>query len=99
MKKGRPGVKMTVLCNKEQLENLMKIVLKETSTLGLRFYEAKRRILHREIKTVDTEFGKVRVKFSKLGDDILKAAPEYEDCKRIAKKLNIPLLEVMKKIK
>jgi uncharacterized protein (TIGR00299 family) protein len=99
MKKGRPGVKMTVLCNKEQLENLMKIVLKETSTLGLRFYEAKRRLLHREIKTVDTEFGKVRVKFSRLGDDILKAAPEYEDCKRIAKKLNIPLLEVMKKIK
>jgi len=99
MKKGRPGVKMTVLCNKEQLENLMKIVLKETSTIGLRFYEAKRRILQREIKTVDTEFGKVRVKFSRLGDDILKATPEYEDCKRIAKKLNIPLIEVMKKIK
>lgn len=99
MKKGRPGVKMTVLCNKEQLENLMKIVLKETSTIGLRFYEAKRRILHREIKTIDTEFGKVRVKFSRLGDDILKATPEYEDCKRIAKKLNIPLIEVMKKLK
>lgn len=99
MKKGRPGVKMTVLCNKEQLENLMKIVLKETSTIGLRFYEAKRRILQREIKIIDTEFGKVRVKFSRLGDDILKAAPEYEDCKRIAKKLNISLLEVMKKIK
>ena len=99
MKKGRPGVKMTVLCNKEQLENLMKIVLKETSTIGLRFYEAKRRILQREIKIIDTEFGKVRVKFSRLGDDILKATPEYEDCKRIAKKLNIPLIEVMKKIK
>ncbi len=99
MKKGRPGVKMTVLCNKEQLENLMKIVLKETSTIGLRFYEAKRRILHRIIKKVDTEFGKIRVKFSRLGDEILKAAPEYEDCKRIAKKLNIPLIEVMKKIK
>jgi len=99
MKKGRPGVKMTVLCNKEQLENLMKIVLKETSTIGLRFYEAKRRILQREIKIIDTEFGKVRVKFSRLGDDILKATPEYEDCKKIAKKLNIPLIEVMKKIK
>ena len=99
MKKGRPGVKMTVLSNKEQLENMIKIVLKETSTIGLRFYEAKRRILHREIKTIDTEFGKVRVKFSRLGDDILKATPEYEDCKRIAKKLNIPLIEVMKKLK
>ncbi|MEW6419528.1 MAG: nickel pincer cofactor biosynthesis protein LarC [Nitrospirota bacterium] len=99
MKKGRPGIKLTVLCNEEQREDLMKIVLKETSSIGLRFYETKRRILQREIKTIDTEFGKIKVKFSKLGDEILKVVPEYEDCKRIAKKLNIPLIEVMEKIK
>jgi uncharacterized protein (DUF111 family) len=99
MKKGRPGIKFTVLCNEEQREDLMKIVLKETSSIGLRSYETKRRVLQREIKTIDTEFGKVKVKFSKLGDKILKVAPEYEDCKRIAKKLDIPLIEVMEKIK
>jgi uncharacterized protein (TIGR00299 family) protein len=98
MKKGRPGVKMTVLCNEKQREDLMKIVLKETSTIGLRFYETKRRVLQREIKTIDTEFGKIRMKFSRLGDDILRVTPEYEDCKRIAKKRNIPLIDVMKKI-
>jgi uncharacterized protein (TIGR00299 family) protein len=99
MKKGRPGIEMKIICNESLKENLMRIVLKETSTIGLRFYETKRKVLQREVKIVETEFGKVRVKFSMLGDDILKATPEYEDCKRIAKKLNIPLIEVMKKVK
>jgi len=99
MKKGRPAVKVTVICNESLKEDLMEIVLKETSTIGLRFYETKRKVLQREIKMIDTEFGKVRVKFSRLGDDIIEATPEYEDCKRIAKRLNIPLIEVMRKIK
>ncbi|OGW38554.1 MAG: TIGR00299 family protein [Nitrospirae bacterium RBG_13_39_12] len=99
MKKGRPGVKMTVLCTKELIENMIEIILKETSTIGLRFFENKRRILQREVKKINTEFGKVRVKFSRFGDDVLKMTPEYEDCKRIAKKFNIPLIEIMKKIK
>ena len=99
MKKGRPGVKLTVLCKETDSEELIKIIMKETTTIGLRFYDVKRRVLQREIKLVDTEFGKVRVKLSRFGDDILKATPEYEDCKRIAKKLNIPLIEVMEKIK
>jgi uncharacterized protein (TIGR00299 family) protein len=98
MKKGRPGVEMTVLCNEGQKETLMKIILRETSTIGLRFYEASRRILQRDIKSVDTKFGKVRVKISRLKDNVLKTMPEYEDCKKIAKKLDIPLIEVMKKI-
>jgi uncharacterized protein (TIGR00299 family) protein len=99
MKKGRPGVKLTVLCKETDSEELIKIIMKETTTIGLRFYEVKRRVLQREIKLVDTEFGKVRVKFSRFGNEILKAIPEYEDCKRIAKKLNIPLVEIMRRIR
>jgi uncharacterized protein (TIGR00299 family) protein len=99
MKKGRPGIKLTVLCKEADSEKLIKIVMKETTTIGLRFYEVKRRVLQREIKLIDTEFGKVRVKFSRLGDEILKATPEYEDCKRIAKKFNIPLIEIMRRIR
>jgi hypothetical protein len=99
MKKGRPGVKLTVLCKEADSEELIKIIMKETTTIGLRFYDVKRRVLQREIKIVDTEFGKVRVKLSKFGDEILKATPEYDDCKRIAKKLNIPLIEVMRRIR
>ncbi len=99
MKKGRPGIKLTVLCKETEKEKLIKIILRETTTIGLRFYEVQRRVLQREIKLVDTEFGKVRIKFSKLGNDILKATPEYEDCKRIAKKLNMPLIEVMRRLR
>jgi hypothetical protein len=98
MKKGRPGIKLTILCKEADSEKLIKIIMKETTTIGLRFYEVKRRVLQREIKLIDTEFGKVRVKFSRLGDEILKATPEYEDCKKIAKKFDIPLIEVMKKV-
>ena len=99
MKKGRPAVKLTVLCSEDRKEDLIKIILEETSTIGLRFYETKRRTLRREIKTIDTEFGKVRVKYSRYNSNSLKATPEYEDCKKIAKKLKIPIMEVMKKIK
>ena len=98
MKKGRPGVKLTALCDEERKEALMKIILRETSSIGLRYYETRRRVMQREIKTVDTKFGKIRVKVSKLGDEIIKAAPEYEDCRKIARQFNIPLIEVMKKI-
>jgi len=98
MKKGRPGVMITVLSDEEQKEELTGIILKETSTNGLRFYEMKRRVLEREIKKIDTRFGKVRVKFSKLADGTRKATPEYEDCKRIAEKLDVPLIEILKRI-
>jgi uncharacterized protein (TIGR00299 family) protein len=99
MKKGRFGIKLTVLCGEAEREVLIKIIMKETTSIGLRFYEVNRVVLQRETKLVDSEFGKVRVKFSRLEGKILKANPEYEDCKRIAKKLKIPLIEVMEKIK
>ena len=98
MKKGRPGVKLTVLCNEQKRGLLSDIILEETTTIGLRFHKSERKVLHREIKKIDTEFGKVRVKVAKSGTDIIKTTPEYEDCKRIAKKLKIPLIEVMRKI-
>ncbi len=99
MKKGRPAVKLTVLCKEDRKEELMNIILRETSTIGLRFYEMERKVLPREIKTADTKFGKVRIKYARYGDKILKAAPEYEDCKKIAEKNKVPLIDVMKRIK
>jgi uncharacterized protein (TIGR00299 family) protein len=104
MKKGRPGIKLTVLCDNKEKESLMKIILKETTTIGLRFYEANRQTLKREIKELDTELGKIRFKISENRTQNtedrtqMKIAPEYEDCKRLAKKLNVPLIEVMKTI-
>jgi uncharacterized protein (DUF111 family) len=90
---------LTVLCKEDRKEALMNIILRETSTIGLRFYEMDRKVLPREIKTADTKFGKVRIKYAKYGDRILKAAPEYEDCKKIARRNKVPLIDVMKRIK
>jgi hypothetical protein len=98
MKKGRPAFKLTVLCSEDRREPLIRIIFEETSTIGLRFYEAGRKTLMRKIRAIDTEFGRLRVKVSSYGDKILKQTPEYEDCKKIAKRLKIPLINITKKI-
>jgi uncharacterized protein (TIGR00299 family) protein len=98
MKKGRPAVKLTVLCEEAKKDQMISIILKETTSIGLRFYNAGRKVLKREIKKVETKYGVIRVKESRLGDEIVKVAPEYEDCKKIAKKYDIPLVEVMKMV-
>jgi len=64
MKKNRPGVLLTVLTDKEHEEKLVDIILTETTTLGIRKTTAQRYVLEREIKHVNTEFGKIRVKES-----------------------------------
>ena len=90
MKKGRPGVKVTLLSEEDKKDGLCDILMKETTSIGLRFYRADRKILHREIASVNTPYGKVRVKKAKLDSDTFKVSPEYEDCRKIAKKFNIP---------
>ncbi len=96
MKKGRPGIKLTVLCSEDRKEDLTGIILGETTSIGLRFYGVKRKTMQREIKSVKTKFGAVNVKISGPGTQKRRISVEYEDCKRIAEKLEIPLLEVMK---
>jgi uncharacterized protein (TIGR00299 family) protein len=98
MKKGRPGIKLSVLCNEDKKDALSEIILKETTSIGLRFYRAERKTLQREIMSIDTMYGRVRVKKSRLGNEIQKASPEYEDCRKIARKFNIPLVEVLKAV-
>lgn len=99
MKKGRPGVLLTVLCGEERRAEIIDILLRETTTIGARFYEVSRVTLKREIRKVNTEYGTIRVKVSKRRDGTLKASPEYEDCKRIAQQHKIPLIEVVKCVK
>jgi uncharacterized protein (TIGR00299 family) protein len=99
MKKGRPGVLLTVLCGEDRKEDIIDILFKETTTIGVRFYEVARRVLKREIRRVKTESGTMRVKVSKRLDGTPKFSPEYEDCKRIAEQHKIPLIEVMKRAK
>jgi len=94
MKKNRIGIKITVLCDKNNIDKLSKIIFEETSTLGIRIFPAGRKKLEREIKTIKTRYGNIRVKISKLNNKIKNINPEYEDCVRIARKYKIPLRKI-----
>ncbi|MBI2558406.1 nickel pincer cofactor biosynthesis protein LarC [Candidatus Woesearchaeota archaeon] len=94
MKKGRPAIKITVLAENKDVDKLCNIIFDETTTLGVRIFTAEKRKLDREIKTINTKYGNVRVKVSKLNGKIQNTMPEYEDCARIAKLKRIPLKRV-----
>lgn len=91
MKKNRPAIKLSLICPIEKIDEFAEMILRETTAFGVRFYETTRRKLRRESVTVQTEFGSVRVKEGRLNGKILQVAPEFEDCKAISSKLNIPL--------
>lgn len=90
MKKQRPGTLVQVLARPEDQERLAAVLLRETSTLGIRISEAERRVAAREHVEVETEYGKVRMKVSPGG-----AAPEFEDCRRLAESTGQPLKEIL----
>jgi pyridinium-3,5-bisthiocarboxylic acid mononucleotide nickel chelatase len=94
MKKGRPGHLLQVLSPPNRREALERILFEETTTIGLRHYEAARSVLEREIVQVETTYGKIGVKVSKLDGRVTNVAPEYEDCARIAKEKGVPLKDV-----
>jgi uncharacterized protein (TIGR00299 family) protein len=91
MKKGRPGQLLRVVAKPEDREALARIVFAETSTLGLRLYDAERRVQTREFTEVETPHGKVRVKVSAEGS----YAPEYEDCRRLALESGVALKQIL----
>jgi len=95
MKKNRPAIVLSVLCDHERLPTVLQILLRETTTLGVRVQEVERLCLPREIWEVMTPYGTVKVKVAKLGDEIVNIAPEYEDCRRLALERGVPLKEVM----
>jgi hypothetical protein len=84
MKKNRPGSRLTVIADAGLVDYLADIVLRESTTLGLRIYPVERRELDRHHLQVDTEWGAVRVKVGKLGGEVVNWAPEFGDCERIA---------------
>jgi uncharacterized protein (TIGR00299 family) protein len=94
MKKNRPGTLLTVLARPEQREELSAIVFRETTTIGVRYHEVLRERLEREIVAVATPLGTVRFKVARLGDAIVNAAPEFEDCLRIASERHVPVKDV-----
>ena len=91
MKKGRPGTLLTVLCNEADSAALQKLILSETSTLGIRIRQERRTTLDRSHSIVTTEFGEIRMKIGSLDGEELNAAPEFEDCRAAALQHNVPL--------
>jgi uncharacterized protein (TIGR00299 family) protein len=95
MKKGRLGTLLTVLCRLEDEEALAALLFRETTTLGIRRREEERVILDRAFVTVETQYGKIRMKIASAAGEALHAMPEYEDCRRAAREHDVPLRAVM----
>jgi len=96
MKRGRPGVLLTVMTHQEKCSQLAKIIFQETSTLGIRLRRDMRRVLLRETVKVSTPYGKITVKFGRFSkeDPPVQIAPEYRDCCAAAKRFGVPLKQV-----
>lgn len=96
MKKNRPAVQLTVMAREEDGEALARLLLAESGTLGVRIRQSQRRKASRIQQRLDTPFGPMTVKVKLLGSQVISAAPEYEDCRRIAQERHVPLTEVYK---
>ncbi len=94
MKKNRPATLLTVICPPENLSSVTDYILRETTTLGLRWHEEERAKADRETLSLETKHGKIRFKLARWGKRVVNLSPEYEDCKRSALKRGIPLKEV-----
>jgi pyridinium-3,5-bisthiocarboxylic acid mononucleotide nickel chelatase len=90
MKKNRPGTLLRVISGEDRAEELSELILLESTTLGVRHYMGHRKKVSREIREVETRYGRIRVKIT--GGKNFR--PEYEDCKRIAQEKGVPIQEV-----
>lgn len=95
MKKGRPAQMLSVLMHPQDLPVLEKIILTETTTLGMRYYDVARHCSERSFIEVKLPQGSVKVKFSQAGGQILNIAPEFEDCRKLSEASKMPLKKIM----
>ncbi len=99
MKKGRPGIILSILVQPDQIAVIKEIVFDETTTIGIRIQEVRREILQRSIRHVSTSFGRIRVKAIKGCTGEVRLMPEYDDLKKIARSKGIPLMRLMEEIR
>ena len=98
MKKNRPGTLLTVLAGPDDAERLASIILRESATLGVRMQRAERRKAGRREETIETPLGPARIKLKLLGERIVAASPEYEDCRVLAARADLPLEIVVQRV-
>lgn len=99
MKRNRPAIMLSVIVGEKDVDEVLEVIFEETTTLGLRMQEMRRKKLSRESIVVDTCYGPIAVKVAKLGSVVKNISPEYEECRRIAEKHRVPLKEVYEEAK
>jgi uncharacterized protein (TIGR00299 family) protein len=99
MKKNRPGHLLTVICSPEKLPSVAKFLFQETTTLGLRWHEEEREKTDREIRPLQTKYGRIRFKLARWEGSVVNFSPEYDDCKKLALEKRVPLKDVFEEAK
>ncbi|MBI5870758.1 MAG: nickel pincer cofactor biosynthesis protein LarC [Actinobacteria bacterium] len=94
MKKGRPGVVLSVLCEPGEVGAKLDLIFKESSTFGVRSNLVERHCLERRLETVHTSYGEIQVKIGTWRGRDVTISPEYEDCRAAAEKHGVPLESV-----
>ena len=96
MKKNRPGTMLSVIAKSEDEATLAGLILRETSTLGVRTHHCGRYELERQVRLVETALGPLEIKLKWLNGQIVSVAPEYESCRKVAIDKNVPLSDVFR---
>jgi len=94
MKKSRMGILLSAITKKENLKKVIDVVFQETTTLGVRVFEAGRYKLPRFFKKINTEYGSMNIKIGKSGNKIITSSPEYRDARLLARKNNVALRRI-----
>jgi uncharacterized protein (TIGR00299 family) protein len=94
MKKNRPGTMVTVLAAPDMRGKIADTLFRETTTIGVRYSDRERECLQRELRSVQTAFGPIRIKIARRGATIMNAQPEFDDCARVARERDIATKDV-----
>jgi hypothetical protein len=98
MKKNRPALKLNVLYDREIEEKVLSISFTETTSIGIRKYTVEKIMLDRKIQSIETPWGSVNVKLAYYKEQMVNAAPEYEDCKRLSEKTGLPIKQIYSEV-
>jgi len=94
MKKNRPGVLLSILCDAEKKDQMFELLFTETTTIGVRSYQVNRQALEREIEAVETPYGPIDVKVARFHGRVVNEMPEFDQCREAALRAGVPLKEV-----
>jgi hypothetical protein len=91
MKKNRPGIQLTALCEESAVPRVAEMIFRQTTSFGVRMDRMDRLKLERTFETVATEYGEVRVKIGLLAGETIQVSPEFESCKALSEKTGAPI--------